>query len=140
MLPIQAPSMRTWATRLPPSSATAMFMGCPISCAFFSAAAMTRRASARFTPAIRPPRPTNKELRCDPRPRVSAIRASAFGNLRVPSGRPEQAVKQNAEHDEGNQDIHVIVLDGEGDGRERHARHRSGNQQQQAKLNDGARV
>ena len=52
-LPSQAPSMRTWATRLPPSSATAMFIGCPISCAFFSAAAITRRASARLT--IGPP-------------------------------------------------------------------------------------
>ena len=33
--------MRTWETRLPPASATAMFMGCPISWDFFSAAAMT---------------------------------------------------------------------------------------------------
>src|SRR5271166_5814495 len=55
MLPIQAPSMRTWATRLPPSSATAMFMGCPISAAFFSAAAIIRRASSSFTADIRPP-------------------------------------------------------------------------------------
>jgi len=33
---IQAPSIRTWATRLPPSSAMAMFMGCPISAFSFS--------------------------------------------------------------------------------------------------------
>src|ERR1700744_6607906 len=47
--PIHAPSMRTWATRLPPSSATAMFMGWPISFAFFSAAAITRRAASSVT-------------------------------------------------------------------------------------------
>src|SRR5882672_3502386 len=47
MLPIQALSMRTCATRLPPSSATAMFIGCPISEAFFSAAAITLRASSK---------------------------------------------------------------------------------------------
>src|SRR4051794_1865573 len=44
-LPIHAPSIRTCATRLPPASATAMFIGWPISWAFFSAAAITRRAS-----------------------------------------------------------------------------------------------
>src|SRR3954447_4988546 len=49
MLPSQALSMRTWATRLPPASTTAMFMGWPISSAFFSAAAMIRFASARVT-------------------------------------------------------------------------------------------
>ena len=49
MLPSQALSMRTWATRLPPASATAMFIGWPISAAFFSAAAMTRRASLSVT-------------------------------------------------------------------------------------------
>src|SRR5580704_6982948 len=48
MEPIQALSMRTWAMRLPPASATAMFMGWPISFAFFSAAAMMRRASASW--------------------------------------------------------------------------------------------
>jgi hypothetical protein len=37
---------------LPPSSATAMFMGCPISAAFFSAAAITLRASVKETPAM----------------------------------------------------------------------------------------
>src|SRR5467141_2894573 len=52
MLPIQAPSMRTCATMLPPSSATAMFIGCPISLAFFSAAEITRRASSSFTADI----------------------------------------------------------------------------------------
>src|SRR5271167_4402033 len=41
--------MRTWATKLPPPSATAMFIGCPISTDFFSAAAITRRASANVT-------------------------------------------------------------------------------------------
>src|SRR5580692_1625918 len=41
--------MRTWETRFPPSSATAMFMGWPISAAFFSAAAMIRRASLSVT-------------------------------------------------------------------------------------------
>ena len=45
-LPIHAPSMRTCETRFPPASATAMFIGCPISIAFRSAPAMTRRASA----------------------------------------------------------------------------------------------
>src|SRR5437899_7425163 len=49
ILPSQAPSMRTWDTRLPPSSAMAMFIGCPISAAFFSAAAITRRASSKRT-------------------------------------------------------------------------------------------
>src|SRR5215469_14331979 len=49
MLPSHAPSMRTCATRLPPSSATAMFIGCLISAAFFSAAAMTLRASSSLT-------------------------------------------------------------------------------------------
>jgi len=51
-LPIQAPSMRTWETRLPPSSTTAMFMGCLISTAFCSAAAMTLRASSSVTITI----------------------------------------------------------------------------------------
>src|ERR1700688_2047774 len=46
MLPIQAPSMRRWETRLPPSSTTAMFIGCLISTAFVSAAAMIFRASS----------------------------------------------------------------------------------------------
>src|SRR5450755_1362147 len=49
MLPIQALSMRTCATRLPPKSTTAMFMGCPISRAFSSAASMTRLASVNVT-------------------------------------------------------------------------------------------
>src|SRR5260370_1253765 len=55
MLPIQALSIRTWATMFPPSSATAMFMGCPISLAFFSAALITRRASSNFTAVIGSP-------------------------------------------------------------------------------------
>ena len=46
---IAALSMRTCATMLPPSSATAMFMGWPSSFAFFSAAAMIRRASSSLT-------------------------------------------------------------------------------------------
>src|SRR5258708_38923047 len=33
----------------PPSSSTAIFMGCPISMAFFSAALITRRASSNFS-------------------------------------------------------------------------------------------
>src|SRR5215475_7764946 len=49
MLPIQALSIRTCATMFPPSSATAMFIGCPTSFAFFSAALITRRASSSFT-------------------------------------------------------------------------------------------
>src|ERR1700720_840877 len=49
MLPIHALSIRACATMFPPSSATAMFMGWPISLAFFSAALMTRRASSNFT-------------------------------------------------------------------------------------------
>src|SRR5215210_3917178 len=46
MLPTNAPSIRTWALRLPPASTTAMSIGCPISLAFCSAAAMTCRASS----------------------------------------------------------------------------------------------
>src|SRR5260221_4705215 len=49
MLPIHALSIRTCATMFPPSSATAMFRGLPISLAFFSAALITRRASSNFT-------------------------------------------------------------------------------------------
>src|ERR1700730_15176977 len=45
MLPIQAPSIRTWLTRFPPASTTAMFIGWPISRALASAAVITRRAS-----------------------------------------------------------------------------------------------
>src|SRR5882724_6660877 len=52
MLPIQALFMRMWATMFPPSSATAIFIGCPISLAFFSAALITRRASSSFTADI----------------------------------------------------------------------------------------
>jgi hypothetical protein len=49
MLPIQVPSMRTWGTRLPPSSTTVMFICCPISFPFRSAASMTLRASSCVT-------------------------------------------------------------------------------------------
>src|SRR5258705_2264994 len=52
MLPIQALSIRMWATMFPPSSATAIFIGCPISVALFSAALITRRASSSFTADI----------------------------------------------------------------------------------------
>src|SRR5258706_7337975 len=52
MLPIQALSMRMWATMFPPSSATALVIGCPISLALFSAALITRRASSSFTADI----------------------------------------------------------------------------------------
>src|ERR1700676_3497005 len=55
MLPIHALSMRTCATMFPPSSATAMFMGWPISLAFLSAALITRRASSNFTAVIASP-------------------------------------------------------------------------------------
>src|SRR5216684_1456980 len=55
MLPIQPLSMRTWATMFPPSSATAMFMGWPISVAFFSAALITRRAYSNFTAVMGSP-------------------------------------------------------------------------------------
>jgi len=41
--------MRTWETRLPPSSTTALFMGCLISLAFRSAASMTLRSSSSVT-------------------------------------------------------------------------------------------
>src|SRR6185312_11294488 len=47
--PIQALSMRIWEIRLAPSSTTAMFIGWPISIAFFSAASIIRRASASFS-------------------------------------------------------------------------------------------
>src|SRR6266436_3097856 len=49
MLPIQALSIRMWVTMFPPSSATAIFIGCPISLAFSSAALITRRASSSLT-------------------------------------------------------------------------------------------
>src|SRR6266404_81564 len=49
MLPIHALSIRMWATMFPPSSATAIFIGCPISLAFFSASLITRPASSSFT-------------------------------------------------------------------------------------------
>src|SRR5205807_5272045 len=49
MLPIHALSIRTCDTIFPPSSATAIFIGWPISLAFFSAALITRRASSNFT-------------------------------------------------------------------------------------------
>src|SRR5437762_4710129 len=52
MLPTQALSIRMWVTMFPPSSATAIFIGCPISLAFFSAALITRRASSSFTADI----------------------------------------------------------------------------------------
>src|SRR5436853_1051813 len=52
MLPIQALSIRMWATVFPPSSATAIFIGCPISFALFSAELITRRASSSFTADI----------------------------------------------------------------------------------------
>src|SRR6266853_5759550 len=55
MLPIHALSIRTCATMFPPSSATAMFMGWPISVAFFSAALITRRASSNFTAVMGSP-------------------------------------------------------------------------------------
>src|SRR5262245_18259524 len=53
MLPIHALSIRTCATRLPPSSATAMFIAWPTSLAFFSAALITRRASSNFMADIK---------------------------------------------------------------------------------------
>src|SRR5258705_13261822 len=40
---------------VPPSSVTAMFMGWPISLAFFSAALITRRASSNFTAVMGSP-------------------------------------------------------------------------------------
>ena len=55
MLPIQPLSIRMCATMFPPSSATAMFMGWPISLAFFSAALITRRASSNFTAVMSSP-------------------------------------------------------------------------------------
>src|SRR5216683_1975838 len=55
MLPIHALSIRTCATMFPPSSATAMFIGWPISLAFFSAALITRRASSNFTAVMGSP-------------------------------------------------------------------------------------
>src|SRR5258707_15889037 len=51
MLQITPLSIRTYATMFPPWSATAMFMGWPISLAFFSVALITRRASSNF-PAV----------------------------------------------------------------------------------------
>ena len=48
-LPILAPSMRAWATKLPPASTTAIFSGWPISWDFSMPAAMTRWASSSET-------------------------------------------------------------------------------------------
>src|SRR5256885_306484 len=64
-LPSQAPSILTCETRFPPASQTAMFIGCPIWAAFFSAAAMTRRASSRFTDmcGLLPPSPATDSSR-----------------------------------------------------------------------------
>ena len=55
MLPSHAPSILTCETRLPPASHTAMFIGWLICAAFFSAAAMIRRASSSFTDIVRTP-------------------------------------------------------------------------------------
>src|SRR4029434_8677909 len=52
MLPIQASSIRTWATRFPPASATAMFIGCSSSFAFLSAAAITLFASSSVNMSV----------------------------------------------------------------------------------------
>src|SRR5437879_13830768 len=52
MLPIPALSLRMLVTMFPPSSSTAIFIGCPVSLAFFSAALITRRASSSFTADI----------------------------------------------------------------------------------------
>src|SRR5579863_6832921 len=54
MLPIQAPSMRSKATRFAPASTTAMFIGTPISAAFFSPLRMTSRACSSVTPSALP--------------------------------------------------------------------------------------
>ena len=47
ILPNHAPSIRMKALRFVPASTTAMFIGCPISFAFASPAAMTRCAFSR---------------------------------------------------------------------------------------------
>ena len=47
MLPIQAPSIRSKATRFAPASTTAMFIGTPISFAFSRPARMTFRAASK---------------------------------------------------------------------------------------------
>jgi hypothetical protein len=52
---IHALSIRTCATMFPPSSATAMLMGYPISLAFFSAALITRWASSKLAAVIDSP-------------------------------------------------------------------------------------
>src|SRR5690606_26191675 len=46
ILPIQAPSMRTWEIKFPPASTTAIFMGWPISSALRSAASINDLACA----------------------------------------------------------------------------------------------
>src|SRR5947209_2631158 len=60
-LPIHARSMRTCATRLPPASTTAMFIGWPISSALRSPASITRRASVRVI-AIAPSNSMRRSL------------------------------------------------------------------------------
>src|SRR5438128_12595319 len=52
MLPIPALSIRMWVTMFPPSSASAIFIGCTVSLAFYSHALITRRASSSFTADI----------------------------------------------------------------------------------------
>src|ERR1700744_271834 len=51
--------------------------------------------------------------------------------------RSQQTIEQDCEHDQGNDHIHVITLEGKGNCRESYTSDRRGNQQQQAKLNDG---
>src|ERR1700730_12198976 len=52
MAPMRALSMRACATRLPPTSTTAMFIGQPMVLALASAASMTLRAVSRLTVGI----------------------------------------------------------------------------------------
>lgn len=52
----------------------------------------------------------------------------------------EEAVKKNAEHNQGYQHIHPVMFEGEGNSRKQYAGYGRRNQQQQAELNNCARL
>src|ERR1700691_5908156 len=56
------------------------------------------------------------------------------------SARREQAERQNCQHDQGDDDVHVVMFDGKCHGGKGHARHWRRNQQEQSKLNDRPRA
>src|SRR4051794_10219828 len=86
-LPSQASSIRTCATRLPPASTTAMFIGWPISVARASPAARTRLASASETVCCSftsCPSPRCQDMRCStPTSAVLAVDQAAWFTYRI---------------------------------------------------------